>query len=297
MSIRLGEIFMRLLGWCPGPEAAAEFNQRKGTEKLAGLLTLLGIWLIGYWWFTETAIGLYGMEKMLYINRTNLMLLLGGIVLVGYTWKQFKPSDWELPEFSYRPISIDELPDIPVEDSVTWGTGSHYYRPIAVDPQWGREDYKVVGVTETDIDWYRDKIEHNRDLRDERLRREGKPVPKRPSNKTPIIRILVFLFLVAGSMFTYSYMVLHPQQMAVEAYAFDRLSGFELVVVKPYDHDILKTRGSIPLNEFDEFISIARDQGVKTIYYKVEEEPSNYFIFLSSISSEAYRIHLSDISP
>ena len=289
------EILMRLIGWCPGSEAAVEFNQRKGTEKLAGLLALLGIWLIGYWWFTETAFGLYGTEKMLYINRTNLLLLLGGIVVVGYTWKQFKPSSWDLPEFSYRPMSLDDLPDVPVEDSVTWGIGSPYYKPTVVDPQWGREYYKVVGVRETDIDWYRDKIEYYRNLRDERLRHEGKLLPKPPSNKTPIIRILFFLLLVAGSMFSYSYMVLHPQEIALEAYAFDRLSGYEIVVITPKDYGNRPKAGMVDLYDFNEFLSIAQDQGVELIYYEVEREPSNYFIFISTIHDEAYRIYLRDI--
>jgi len=119
-------------------------------------------------------------------------------------------------------------------------------------------------------------------------------VPKRPSNKTPIIRILLFLFLVAGSMFTYSYMVLRPQQMALEAYAFDRLSGFEIIVLKPYDDSVVIT-GSLELYDFEEFLIMAREQGAETIYYRVEREPSNYFVFVSPIYDEAYRIYLRDI--
>jgi len=290
------EILMRILGWCPGVEAAAEFNQRKGTEKFVGFIALLGIWLIGYWWFTTTALGLYGMEKMLYINRTNLLLLLGGIFILGYTWKQFKPSDWELPEFNYNPLSIDDLPDIPIDASYTWmsrGSGSNPSMGPGTRSSGAGFD-KAGELRGTDIEKYREKIEYYRNLRDERLRKEGKPVHKRPSNKTPIIRIMVFLFLVVGSMFTYSYMVLRPQQMALEAYAFDRLSGFDIIVLKPYDDSVVVS-GSLELYDFEEFISMAREQGAETIYYRVEQEPSNYFVFVSPVYDEAYRIYLRDI--
>ncbi len=44
------------------------------------------------------------------------------------------------------------------------------YSPIAVDPQWGGERYKVVGVRGTSIDWYRDRIEHFKRLRKEKAK-------------------------------------------------------------------------------------------------------------------------------
>ncbi len=289
------EIFMRILGWCPGTEAVAEFNQRRGTEKFTGFIALLGIWLMSYWWFTETALGLYGTERILYVNRTNFLLLLGGIVVVGYAWKQFKPSDWELPEFNYKKLSIDDLPDIPIDAEYTWLSGPSNPSTGPGTRAAGRGFEKAGTLRNTDIEWYREKIEYYRNLRDELLRKEGKPVPKRPSNKTPIIRVLLLLILVSGSAFTYSYLVLHPQQLALEAYTFERLSGFEIVVLKSYDDSVRINTSIMELYDFDEFVSMAREQGAETIYYRVERGPSNYFVFVSPVYDEAYRIYLRDI--
>lgn len=287
------EVIMRALGWCPGVEAAAEFNQRRGTEKVAGLLALLGVWLMGYWWMTSTALSLYGMEKMLFVNRTTLMLVLSGILIIGYTWKQFKPSDWEIPEFNYHTLSIDDLPDIPIDASYTWmSKGSNPSTGPGL--RSSGDGFDVAGeLRSTDIEWYRDKVEYYRNLRDERLRREGKPVPKRPSNKTPIIRIMLMLVLIIGSAFTYSYMVLRPQQMSVESYAFNRLSGYDIIVVHPYDDKNIKPM--VDIDDFNEFVSLARQQNIDTIYYEVDREPSNYFVFNSPIYDEAYRIYLNVI--
>ncbi len=47
-------------------------------------------------------------------------------MVIGYTWKSFKPRDWKLEEFSIRPTSIDDLPDVPVEDAYSWGAESAY---------------------------------------------------------------------------------------------------------------------------------------------------------------------------
>jgi len=291
----IDEIIMRILGWCPGPVAGAEFHEKKGREKVAGLTGLLGVWLMGYWYFTDTATGLYGAEKLFYVNRGNLLLLLGGLVITVYTWKQFKPSDWEIPEFNYGSLTIDDLPDIPVNDSVTWGAGGRFYTPTGVDPQWGDKRYNVVGNRETDIDWYRDKIEYYRVLRDEKLREEGKPVPPRPGNKTPIIRMLLILLIIIGSAFTYSYAVLRPDEMAVEAYAFEHLGGYEITVLQSYDGGGVISANSVRIYDFNEFVSIAHEQKPETIYYRLGREPSNYFVFASPVYPEAYKIYLIDI--
>jgi len=164
ISIFLGKI----LGWCLGFQAAASFQERDLSAKFSGLALLVAAWLAGLWLAVNAARGLTGMDLMLFTNRATLLLLLGSIVVIGYTWRSFKPRDWRLEEFSIRPTSIADLPDIPVEDAITWGAG--YYSPIAVDPQWGGERYKVVGLRGTGIDWYRDRIEHFKRLRKEKAK-------------------------------------------------------------------------------------------------------------------------------
>jgi hypothetical protein len=166
--MKRNDLLSRILGWCPGFQAAAGFGDRSLSAKVSGLALLLAAWLAGLWLTMNTARGLTGMDLFLFTNRAILLLLLGSIVVIGYTWKSFKPRDWRLEEFSIRPTSIDDLPDIPVEDAITWGAG--YYSPIAVDPQWGGERYKVVGLRGTSIDWYRDRIEHFKRLRKEKAK-------------------------------------------------------------------------------------------------------------------------------
>ena len=170
--MRISNLFSRILDWCPGFQAAAGFQERDLSDNVRGLALLMIAWLTGLWLALNMAKSLTGMDLMLFTNRVTLLLLLGSIVVIGYTWKSFKPRDWNLEEFPIRPTSIDDLPDIPVESSPSWGAGSAYYSPIAVDPQWGGERYKVVGVRGTSIDWYRDRIEHFKRLRKEKAQRD-----------------------------------------------------------------------------------------------------------------------------
>jgi hypothetical protein len=170
--MKRNNLFSKILGWCPGFQAATSFQERDLSAKFSGLALLLATWLAGLWLAMNAARGLTGMDLTLFTNRAMLLLLLGSIVVVGYAWKSFKPRDWRLEEFSIRPTSIDDLPDFPVEDSYTWGAGSAYYTPIAVDPQWGGERYKVVGVRGTSIDWYRDRIEHHKRLRKKKAEKD-----------------------------------------------------------------------------------------------------------------------------
>jgi hypothetical protein len=170
--MKRNNLFSKMLGWCPGFQAAAGFQERDLSDNVRGLALLIIAWLTGLWLALNAARGLTGMDLTLFTNRATLLLLLGSIVVIGYTWKSFKPRDWNLEEFPIRPTSIDDLPDIPVEDAYTWGAGSAYYSPIAVDPQWGGERYKVVGVRGTSIDWYRDRIEHFKRLRKEKAKRD-----------------------------------------------------------------------------------------------------------------------------
>jgi hypothetical protein len=170
--MKRNDFFSKILGWCPGFQAASGLNERDLSLKISGLALLIIAWLAGLWMALNTARGLTGMDLIFFTNRATLLLLLGSIVVVGYTWKSFKPRDMNLEEFSIRPTSIDDLPDFPVEASYSWGAGSAYYSPIAVDPQWGGERYKVVGLRGISIDWYRDRIEHFKRLRKEKAQRD-----------------------------------------------------------------------------------------------------------------------------
>jgi len=290
------EFIMRILGWCPGTDAAMEFNKRRGTEKVAGLLAFLGVWLIGYGWVTSVAQGLYGMEKMLFTNRTTFLLLLGGIFIIGYTWKQFKPSEWELPEFNYNRLSIDDLPDIPIDAGYTWFGGPSNPSMGPGNRADGRGFEKAGTLRDTDIEWYRSKIEYYKKQRDERAKQQGIELPKRNVEKIPLIRIFSVLALILTGTVSYSYFVFKPEQTAIEAYAFERLSGFEIMVTKPYTEDQGRTGVTVVwLYDFDEFVSLAKSQNAEMIYYDTEHKGGNYFSFNSPIYEEEYAIHLSDI--
>jgi len=106
----ISNLFGRILGWCPGFQAAAGFQERDQSDKVRGLALLMIAWLTGLWLALNAARGLTGMDRMLFTNRATLLLLLGSIVVIGYTWKSFKPRGMNLEEFPIRPTSIDDLP-------------------------------------------------------------------------------------------------------------------------------------------------------------------------------------------
>ncbi|MCW4012726.1 MAG: hypothetical protein NWF07_07010, partial [Candidatus Bathyarchaeota archaeon] len=100
---------------------------------------------------------------------------------------------------------------------------------------------------------------------------------------------------IIGSAFTYSYAVLRPDEMEIEAYAFEHLSGYEIIVLQSYDGGGEIPADSIRIHDFDEFVSIAHEQKPETIYYRLGREPSNYFVFVSPVYDEAYKIYIEDI--
>jgi len=105
-------------------------------NKVSILGVLLLMWLLGAWWVTTTAQVLSGMERLLFTNRMMLALLLGGFVVLVYTWKSFKPVDWEIPEFNYGRLDIEDLPDFPIDASLNWiggGGGSSMFGEMDVE--------------------------------------------------------------------------------------------------------------------------------------------------------------------
>jgi len=108
--MRISNLFSRILDWCPGFQAAAGFQERDLSDNVRGLALLMIAWLTGLWLALNMAKSLTGMDLMLFTNRTTLLLLLGSIVVIGYTWKSFKPRDWNLEEFPIRPTSSTIYP-------------------------------------------------------------------------------------------------------------------------------------------------------------------------------------------
>ena len=123
-------------------------------NKVSILCVLLIMWLLGAWWVTTTAQSLNGVERLFFTNRMTLALLLGGIVVIVYTWKSFKPIDWELPEFNYERLDIEDLPDFPIDASYNWIGGGSGSRPSI--------------LREMDIEEYRRKIAYYKELKKKR---------------------------------------------------------------------------------------------------------------------------------
>ncbi|MFH2111903.1 MAG: hypothetical protein ABIJ47_11670 [Candidatus Bathyarchaeota archaeon] len=170
--MKRNNLFSRILGWCPGFQAAAGFQERPLSSKLEGLSLLVIAWLAGLWLALNMAKGLRGMDLTLFTNRATLMLLLGSLAIMLYAWRNFKPKAMNLEEFPIRPTSIDDLPDVPLPDAPTWGISSNDFTPMAVDPLWGGKRYKVVGLRGISIDWYRDRIKHFKRLKKEKSKRD-----------------------------------------------------------------------------------------------------------------------------
>jgi len=143
-----------VLGWCPRSYAYANLRHEDMGNKVSILCVLLIMWLLGAWWVTKTAQSLNGVERLFFTNRMTLALILGGIVVIVYTWKSFKPIDWELPEFNYGRLDIEDLPDFPIDASHNWiGGGSGSSLSI---------------LREMDIEEYRRKIAYYKELKKKR---------------------------------------------------------------------------------------------------------------------------------
>jgi len=263
--MNLREIIQTYLGWCPGIQAAMGFESRSTSSKLGGLALLMAAWCFGVWWASNTALGLSGMEQLLFTNRVMLLLLLGFIVIVGYAWKSFKPKDWELPEFSYKPLSVEDLPDIPIDAEYTWmsrGTGSS-------NPSVGpglRPDgggiYTPGELRTPDIEEYRRKVEY---YREQKRRREG---------------------VTAEQVHEHNHLV-------KQAYLKERFSGFEVIETKdpPSSGDSETYIKWLTVHDFEQFLQVARQLNVEKIYNK----QGDYYYFYSPISNEVYIIRTTDI--
>ena len=143
-----------VLGWCPGSYAYANLRHEDRGNKVSILGVLLLMWILGAWWVTKTAQSLNGVERLFFTNRMMLALVLGGIVVIVYTWKSFKPIDWELPEFNYERLDIEDLPDFPIDASHNWiGGGSGSGLSI---------------LREMDVEEYRRKIAYYKELKKKR---------------------------------------------------------------------------------------------------------------------------------
>ncbi|MFH0850685.1 MAG: hypothetical protein V1924_07095 [Candidatus Bathyarchaeota archaeon] len=169
--MKRNNLFSKILGWCPGFQAAAGFQERPLSSKLEGLSLLVIAWLAGLWLVLNTARGLTGMDLTLFTNRATLLLLLGSIVIIGYTWKSFKPRNMNLEEFPIRSTSIDDLPDVPVAASMIWlsrGTGTSPSMGYTVGSAGGPDIYKPGEARFYDSEEYRRKIQYYKDLKKRR---------------------------------------------------------------------------------------------------------------------------------
>jgi hypothetical protein len=166
--MKRNDLLSRILGWCPGFQAASGFGDRSLSAKVSGLALLAAAWLGGLWLAVNAARGLTGMDLLLFTNRAMLLLLLGSIVVVGYTWKSFKPRHWRLEEFSIRPTSIDDLPDVPVAAEMTWishGAGTSPSMGYTVRGAGGPDAYKPGEPRFYDAEDYRSRVQYYKDLK------------------------------------------------------------------------------------------------------------------------------------
>ena len=288
-------IVRRILGWCPGVDAAMSFERRNDSSRLAGLALLMAAWCLGVWWASNTALSLSGMERLLFTNRATLLLLLGSIVVLGYTWKSFKPKDWELPEFSYKPLSVEDLPDIPIDAEYTWmsrGSGSSPSVGPGLRPDG--DGYYTPGELRTpDIEEYRRKVEY---YREQKRRREGvtaEQVHERQErmriNKRTVYTVLVVAVLIGFS----CCIVLRQHHLVKQAYLKERFSGFEVIETKypPSSGDPDSYIKWLTVHDFEQFLQVARQLNVEKIYNMQGE----YFFFYSPIYNVVYRIYPTDI--
>ena len=172
--MKRNDLLNKILGWCPGFQVAAKFQDRDLSAKFSCLALLLATWLTGLWLVMNAARGLTGMDLFLFTNRATLLLLLSSIVVIGYTWKSFKPRNWNLEEFSIRPTSIDDLPDVPVAAEMSWlsgGTGTNPSMGYTVGSRSGPDVYKPGEPRFYDAEDYRRKVQYYKDLKKKREKR------------------------------------------------------------------------------------------------------------------------------
>jgi hypothetical protein len=160
--MNLRKMTLKYFGWCPGVKAAAEFLPEKeyNFPLYALILFILGLIIV------QTT----SVNTVFYESRVTFLVLLGAIVLIGLVWKRFKPKDWTLEEFEYHPLTVDELPDLPIDASYTWGSKSSMDNPaLGIDRGMRGTDMEIE-MRQPDIEYYRGTIAWHRAIREQQLR-------------------------------------------------------------------------------------------------------------------------------
>ena len=63
------------------------------------------------------------LDGLLLRNRVFFLILLALFFVSIVLWKLFKPDDWELPDYPYRPWSNEDVPDFMAWEELDWGHG------------------------------------------------------------------------------------------------------------------------------------------------------------------------------
>ena len=94
----------------------------------------------------------------------NILMFLGTLVAVVLgiaLWKKFKPKGWNSPEFTYKPTSARDAPDLPIVDTMTLGSERNIGISPMVDSGFGM-DIRPKMREHIDIERYRKFIEARR---------------------------------------------------------------------------------------------------------------------------------------
>jgi len=95
----------------------------------------------------------------------NILMFLGTLVAVVLgiaLWKKFKPKGWNSPEFTYKPTSARDAPDLPIVDTMTWGSERNIGISPMVDRGFVGMDISPKMREHIDIETYRKFIEARR---------------------------------------------------------------------------------------------------------------------------------------
>ena len=98
------------------------------------------------------------------INENIFMFLgtLAAIVLGIALFKKFKPKGWNLPEYAYKATSARDAPDLPIVDTMTWGSERNIGISPMVDRGFVGMDIYPKMREHIDIETYREFIEARR---------------------------------------------------------------------------------------------------------------------------------------
>jgi len=213
------------------------------------------------------------MELMLFTNRVTLFLLLGSIVIVGYAWKSFKPRDGELPEYSYKPLSIKDLPDIPIDAECTLmsrETGSSPAVGFGLRAG-GSGVYKPGELRTTDIEDYRQRVEYYREMKRKSMGLTAQQVHEREAKRRIKPRTIYMALAVATIIGVAGLMAIRQNHLMRQEYITECLSGFEIIEVgggfTPSSSEGTEQHVKLLNVQGIEFTQIARQQNVTKIYH------------------------------